>query len=261
MRTRQRDISEIIEIGAVRLRAESLEELAEYQAFVRPLVNPELSDFCRELTHISQAEVDRAPPFVEAWALFLAWLQQHPGPTVMMSWSNYDDHLFRRQCAENGLEAPPWVHLDMKAEFGRWVFSQDGTKSRFRLADAMARAGLQATGEAHRALSDARNTARLLRHIRDPRSLSDPSRRAVVAIASRHPRPTHAGHLRDLMAEPRPSWGRLKHELLRLGLATDLPEGRGMVLSGYGLSVAADLALDSTDPAGRPPGEPGSTDG
>jgi 3'-5' exoribonuclease 1 len=81
---------ETIEIGAVLLlidRAES--RWPEFQTFVRPLRFPRLSSFCRELTGITQAAVDAAPTFPEAFRLFLEWaqpLERH----VLATWSHYD---------------------------------------------------------------------------------------------------------------------------------------------------------------------------
>ena len=57
---------EIIEIGASLVDAGG-HEIDHFQRFVRPLRRPMLTRFCRQLTHISQAEVDQAatlrPPF------------------------------------------------------------------------------------------------------------------------------------------------------------------------------------------------------
>ncbi|HEY8527174.1 MAG TPA: exonuclease domain-containing protein [Acidimicrobiales bacterium] len=50
---------ETIEIGAVRLD-DDLRVVDELDAFVRPVVVPRLSTFCRELTSIAQEQVDAA---------------------------------------------------------------------------------------------------------------------------------------------------------------------------------------------------------
>ncbi|WP_030684445.1 3'-5' exonuclease [Streptomyces sp. NRRL B-1347] len=51
-------LREIVQIGALRLDAD-LSVVEEYEALVRPVVNPRLSAFFTELTGIEQAEVDR----------------------------------------------------------------------------------------------------------------------------------------------------------------------------------------------------------
>ncbi len=49
---------EIIEIGAVMLLSSEARSPSEFAEFVRPVVEPELSDFCIRLTGITQQEVD-----------------------------------------------------------------------------------------------------------------------------------------------------------------------------------------------------------
>lgn len=54
---------EIIEFPAVLVDAKSGEMVDVFHEFVRPVINPTLSDFCKELTAISQATLDQADPF------------------------------------------------------------------------------------------------------------------------------------------------------------------------------------------------------
>ena len=49
---------ETIEIGLVVINLETLEIVDEFQRFVRPQINPNLTDFRRKLTSIQQADVD-----------------------------------------------------------------------------------------------------------------------------------------------------------------------------------------------------------
>ena len=78
---------EVIEIGASLVNREG-REVDHFQRFVRPRRRPQLTTFCRELTHISQASVDSAAPFNEVWAQFERWLgeaieAQVPEPNAM----------------------------------------------------------------------------------------------------------------------------------------------------------------------------------
>ena len=47
-------IRKTIEIGLVVIDLETLEIVDEFQRFVRPQINPFLTDFCKELTSIQQ---------------------------------------------------------------------------------------------------------------------------------------------------------------------------------------------------------------
>lgn len=256
LRNRQREISEIIEIGAVRLQRPELVPDGEFQRFVRPVVHPELSPFCTRLTTIEQSDVDDAPLFSEAYAELVNWLSDGGRGVTMVSWSAYDQQLFARQCGEAGLEGHPrWGHVDLKAEFGRWMFAHHGERARYRLAEALSRAGLPSSGQAHRAIDDARNTAALLRHIRAPEALSPLAKHAVRVLAQRDPSPTHAGHMRGVLPDAKRWFARIAHELLRTGLATDLGGGRGLRLTQFGRSVLPRLDLDAL-PSPRDPERP-----
>src|SRR5438128_11442214 len=84
---RSRDRMETIEIGAVRLDA-GLDVVDEYDAFIRPVVEPQLSSFCTSLTSITQEDVDNANPFSMVFPQFLAWAGDEP--YRLCSWGFYD---------------------------------------------------------------------------------------------------------------------------------------------------------------------------
>ncbi|KAG9073010.1 hypothetical protein KI688_000791 [Linnemannia hyalina] len=69
--------SEVIEFPIVLLDGSTLEIVDEFHSYVRPIHRPILSDFCKELTGISQETVDNAPTFVEVLARFEDWLTSH----------------------------------------------------------------------------------------------------------------------------------------------------------------------------------------
>lgn len=56
------DQMETIEIGLVVIDLETLKVVDEFQRFVRPRINPFLTDFCKQLTSIQQADVGVQEP-------------------------------------------------------------------------------------------------------------------------------------------------------------------------------------------------------
>ncbi|PAV71387.1 hypothetical protein WR25_22192 [Diploscapter pachys] len=103
--------------------------------FVRPRRRPQLTPFCCQLTHIAQADVDGAEKFDLVWRQFEQWLQPHQA------------------------QLHAWLpHINLKQRFAkaRHLQRPAGLNSALQLA------GLQFSGQQHRALEDARNTARLL---------------------------------------------------------------------------------------------------
>jgi inhibitor of KinA sporulation pathway (predicted exonuclease) len=154
---------EIIEIGAVMVAEDSLEALAEWQSFVRPRIHPTLTDFCRSLTSITQAQVDAAPSFPVAMKGLTAWIDSfsHRGFTeiVFASWGDYDRLQFQQDCSQHAIPYPlPSVHFNIKRGFARAL----GLRRKFGMAAALEHLGLPLEGSHHRGIDDARNIAKLL---------------------------------------------------------------------------------------------------
>ncbi len=151
---------EIIEIGATLVDRKG-QELDHFQCFVRPLRRPLLTPFCRELTHITQANIDAAQPFTGVWPLFEHWLGQHHARLEgWASWGDYDRKQllqdWQRLQLDSALSRVP--HMNLKQRFAK----ARRLERPLGLNGALQLAGLQFTGQQHRALEDARNTARLL---------------------------------------------------------------------------------------------------
>lgn len=151
---------EIIEIGASLVAADG-HELEHFQRFVRPLRRPYLTDFCRELTHIGQSQVDAAQPLAQIWPQFERWLQPHlPHLVGWGSWGDYDHRQLLQEWQRHGLRSclQDIAHHNLKQRFAE----SRQLKRAVGLNAALQLTGLQFQGQQHRALEDARNTARLL---------------------------------------------------------------------------------------------------
>ena len=149
--------SETIEIGAVALAGASGPVAGEFGAFIRPVVHPVLSDFCRQLTHIEQADVDAADYFPETLRRLRTWIGSEP--FRLCSWGNYDLNQLGVDCRRHNLELPPTFergYINLKKEFAR-AFKV----KRCGMAKALEVAGLLLEGTHHRGADDARNIARL----------------------------------------------------------------------------------------------------
>ncbi|WP_371368250.1 exonuclease domain-containing protein [Pseudomonas sp. QL9] len=152
---------EIIEIGATLVAEADGRELDHFQRFVRPQRRPLLTNFCRELTHISQANVDSAASLREVWPQFERWLgQHHPRLAGWASWGDYDRRQLEQEWRQHRLDSllarVPHVNLKQRFAEARQLKRQVGLNAALQLA------GLHFQGQQHRALEDARNTARLL---------------------------------------------------------------------------------------------------
>lgn len=67
---------EIIEFPCAVLSTKDWEVKDVFHEYIRPRVNPELTDFCIELTGIVQGSVDGQPLFPEVFEKFDSWLKE-----------------------------------------------------------------------------------------------------------------------------------------------------------------------------------------
>ena len=155
-RIRDRDM-EIIEIGSVLVDAETLLPVAEHQTFVKPVRHPVLTEFCKKLTTITQADVQNAPGFPEAIASLTRFIDGRD--VLFCSWGDYDRRQFEQDARRHGVSLPfGGKHLNVKKQFS----TQLGEEMRYGMAGALRRVGLPLQGTHHRGIDDARNIARLL---------------------------------------------------------------------------------------------------
>ncbi|MEK6234516.1 MAG: exonuclease domain-containing protein [Planctomycetales bacterium] len=152
---------EIIEIGAVMQSSRTFEIEAEFQTCVFPVRHSDLTDFCTQLTGITQQEVDQAPPFADALAAFQQWMRPFPD-ALFCSWGDFDRNQFRQDCEHHGLDYPfPPEHMNIKAEFARSL----NLRREVGFAKALHRLGMKFEGSHHRGLDDAKNIARIARRL------------------------------------------------------------------------------------------------
>ena len=150
---------EIIEIGAVWATAEG-NVLDTFQALVRPVVRPQLTPFCRQLTNIQQADVDGALLFPTVAARLASFAQRHQAPGATWgSWGQFDAKQLARDCERHGIQNPlaAFEHVNLKRRFAKARKIKE-----VGMARALQMVGLPLDGSHHRGLDDARNIAKLL---------------------------------------------------------------------------------------------------
>ena len=154
-----RENMEIIELGCV-LCDENGDVVDEFDTFVKPIVNTKLTDFCKELTHITQEDVDNAPYFKSAMLQMLAWIGDRK-PYIFCSWGAYDLHQIMQDCARHGIAYPLGDrHINLKN-----VYAKIKGLKRHGIANTIKNLGWEWIGKLHRGRDDARNMARVLKLI------------------------------------------------------------------------------------------------
>lgn len=157
-------ITEIIEIGAVHVDRYG-DIVSTFSRFVKPVVNPFLSGFCKQLTSIQQEDVDRADIFKRVIEDFVDWGQFYESDFTLCSWGHDDSLLLRNDCKLHKVD-DDWTYnfVDLKKSYKH----MKNLKNASGLASTVKKEGFEFTGLHHRAISDAENLAKIfIKNIED----------------------------------------------------------------------------------------------
>ena len=154
-------IREIIQVGVVNIDPKSLEITKKQSYYVTPKYNKELSQFCKDLTGITDRQVFReGRPLKEVMETLSTKWGFSSKPIVF--WG--DDHLdFKNDCDRQNIENKT---SEYTINFALQYYLNSAFKNKtyikkLGLPKAMAQEGLDFIGRQHDALVDAENTARL----------------------------------------------------------------------------------------------------
>lgn len=155
---------ETIEIGAVVCDAHTYEPLGEFSQLVRPVRHPVLTEFCTQLTSITQDMVDAAEGFPAAYVAFISWVLDNMATEDVAghafraaSWGAFDDRQLQQDCAYHGMQYHMAWHINLADIYRK---KMGGARAGNRRA--MKRLGITPEGTHHRGLDDARNIAKML---------------------------------------------------------------------------------------------------
>ena len=145
------EFKEVVQIGAVRLGADWATG-ESFDCFVRPRINPQLSDYFENLTGISnQRLAEEGVAFEEALRRFLAFAD-----SGFIAAFGRDDLVLEENMRLYGLKSaplPPYLNLR------DWFDAQGFDTSRLHSCDIGPLLGVPFEGQTHNALCDARSIA------------------------------------------------------------------------------------------------------
>jgi ERI1 exoribonuclease 2 len=174
----QRSKQEIIEFPACLLNLETGRIEKEYHKYLRPTEDhgTVLSDYCKNLTGISQETVDGGDLLADVMEEFKIWLKQtlkqfnlvlpktrksNPeGNCAFVTWGNWDFLIqLRNECNRKKIRRPSFFNqwIDLKEIY----IEKQTFKDQFTFGDALEQSGIEFVGRPHNGLDDARNTAML----------------------------------------------------------------------------------------------------
>jgi len=158
---------EIIEIGAVIADIDGL-VYEEFDVFVKPVIIPILSDFCKELTTITQDQVDNGLLIVDAFnELEQFWLNmknKYPELVGWGSWGYFDKGQIDHELQRINYTQPFSISFSnvRHYNFSDLYRYKKALPRKVGLGKAISQNSLSFTGTAHRAIDDVKNIAQIL---------------------------------------------------------------------------------------------------
>jgi inhibitor of KinA sporulation pathway (predicted exonuclease) len=148
--------SEIIEIGICPLDVTTGERLEKRSILIKP-ERSRVSEFCTQLTSLTQKQVNKGISFAQACKLLER--EYNSKKRIWASYGDYDRTLFQRQCEAFDVSYPfSSSHINVKSLFG----IIHALPYEIGMARALAMCGLGVEGQHHRGADDAWNIALLL---------------------------------------------------------------------------------------------------
>ncbi|XP_068738816.1 3'-5' exoribonuclease 1-like [Montipora capricornis] len=160
-------IHEIIEFPVVLVDANTLEVVSEFHEFCKPQLKPTLSQFCQDLTGVTQEIVDKADSFPIVLSKFEQWLADHElgtkytfGVVTDGPWDM--SRFFLIQCNLCLIPVPKYARkwINLRKLYRNFYKTQGGT-----LQDMVNNLGMTFEGRPHSGMDDARNIARILQQM------------------------------------------------------------------------------------------------
>jgi len=149
----RREDSEIIEIGVCTIDLKTLEISPGEGIIVKP-VDTEVSEFCTQLTTLTQADVDKGISFEDACNILRK--KYNSKNRLWSSYGKYDDNIFQRECQKKNVKYPfGSFHINIKGIIES-VFGQT-----LGMAQGLEKMGIVLDGVHHRGCDDAANTAKI----------------------------------------------------------------------------------------------------
>lgn len=163
---------EIIEFPAVLVNSKNGKIISEFRYFIKTASGRRLSDFIKDLTHITDEQVENGFTFSDSLIKFEQWCKEHDitwKSTTIITVGNWDlETMLHNQLNMEKLKLNKFLN-DL---FGSWV----NIKVKFRecmgiksmgMAGMLEYMGLELTGHHHSGIDDCRNTVKICNKLID----------------------------------------------------------------------------------------------
>lgn len=161
---------EVIEFPVLKVSAETFEVESVFHSFVRPIVHPQLTKFCTQLTGITQEQIDGQSTFEDVFEKFHRWLEAENllNNDVKFACAMCGDwdlkYMLPMQCKFFKIPIPPYLK--------RWInvkvsFTDMAQLYPRNLVTMMKYCQLKHEGKLHSGIDDCKNIAKVLKDLAD----------------------------------------------------------------------------------------------
>jgi len=168
---------EIIEFPSVLLRwntqTNMVERIAEFQRYCKPRISPKLTDFCTQLTGITQETVDNGIAFEQAYKEHFAWLHDNIpdfynniSNVIIMTVGQWDLKIMLPKELERRKIKPAEIYrwyVNVKSEFV-YIINPKNRKG-YGMTNMLKYLKLPLVGRHHSGIDDCRNTATIVEEL------------------------------------------------------------------------------------------------
>lgn len=158
-------IQEIIEFPCLKIDTKNFEVTGEFHTYVKPKLNPILSDFCTELTGILQETVNDSPDFVRTLDNFQNWLKssdmncETSENFAVVTCGDWDlKTCLPKQCETYGINVPFWAKRWINLKRSHQIMHPG--KFPRSLNEILRSNGLEFEGRPHSGIDDTKNIAK-----------------------------------------------------------------------------------------------------
>lgn len=158
----ENEYREIIQIGAIGVDRDTLAETDAFSVVVKPVRNPQLSEFIIGLTGISQDDVEAGVSFADALTAFEGFVRDRPAYCWGRDVSVFDEN---GELTGDSRRLPKSQYADLKPLIVPLLEARGIDETRYSSGTLYKAFGLPSARAAHDALNDMRNLLDALRAV------------------------------------------------------------------------------------------------
>jgi len=167
------DPQEIIEFPCLLIRADDFSLVEQFHEYVKPVGKPLLTNYCTDLTGITQDMVEDKVTFPVVLSRFESWYDSHgldPSNATFVTCGQWDlVSMLPQQCLYSGLALPQMLDVGISGEFVNIKLTFLNTTGEYGkgIKDMQKHLGLQFEGRLHSGIDDCRNILSVMKSLVD----------------------------------------------------------------------------------------------